>query len=206
MKFLSTKPQQYLAIGLLAVAGTAGLVTVTTHAAPLIQSETVKAALQSDSLDELKNALSNEVKTKSEERLSKISSLTETDLQNMKKKSANMELIQAKNTEYEAKLTDILKADINNKDGFKTTAKEYFDSVKTLRDEQKSLRESDPNFDSSKTPKMGENKEPKEITDTMLDNLYNKAVEQVKAGESVQIGGPRMGGEHRGKMGKMMDK
>ena len=205
MKFLSTKPQQYLAIGLLAVAGTAGLVTVTTQAAPLIQNESVKTALQSGNLEALKTALTSEVKSKSEERLSKINSLTETDLQNMKQRSANMELIQAKNTEYETKLTEILKADINNKDGFKTTAKEYFESIKTLRDEQKKLRESDPNFDSSKAPKMDENKAPKEITDTMLDNLYNKAVEQVKAGKSVQIGGPRMGGEHKGKMGKMMD-
>lgn len=193
MKFLSTKPQQYLAIGLLAVAGTAGLVTVTTQAAPLMQSESVKTALQSGNLEALKTALTSEVKTRSEERLSKINSLTETDLQNMKQRSANMELIKAKNTEYETKLTDILKADINNKDGFKTTAKEYFEIVKSLRDEQKKLRESNPNFDSSKGPKIGKNKEPKEITDTMLDNLYNKAVEQVKAGKSVQIGGPRMG-------------
>jgi G:T-mismatch repair DNA endonuclease (very short patch repair protein) len=193
MKLLSTKPQQYLAIGLLAIAGTAGLVTITTNASPL-QSESVKAALQSDNLDELKNALSSEVKTRSEEKLSKINSLTEADLQNMKQRSANMELIKAKNTEYESKLTDILKADINNKDGFKTTAKEYFESVKTLRQEQKKLRESDPNFDANKHPKM--NQEPKEITESMLDKLYSKSVERVKAGKSVQLGGLKMERKH----------
>ncbi len=209
---LTNKPTQYLAIGLLAVAGTAGLLTITTNAAPLLNSESVKTALQSGDLASLKTALNTEIKTNSDERLAKVNSLTDTDLQNMKTMMANREAIEAKNTEYETKLTNILKADINNKEGFKTTAKEYFASVKTIREEQQKLMQNNPlapnkksDGDTSKASKTAP-----EITDEMLDKLYNKSVEQVKAGNSVTIGKPegkagmgRLNGG-KGRMGGMM--
>jgi hypothetical protein len=204
---LSNKPTQYLAIGLLAVAGTAGLLTVTTNASPMLSSESVKTALQSGDLTALKTALTSEIKTKSEERLEKVNNLTDADLQNLKTMQANQESIQAKNTEYEEKLTNILKTDINNKDAFKTTAKEYFESVKTLREQQQSLRQTNP-LAPNKNGEEGSPKTPKtapEITDTMLDNLYNKSVEQVKAGNSVSLGGERgMEGMGKQRGGKMM--
>ena len=206
----TTKNKQYLAIGLLAVAGTAGLVTVTTNAMPLLNNDTVKAALASGDLNALKTALTTEVKTNSDAKLAKIDSLTDTDLQNIKTLESNKALIDAKNTEYETKLTNILKANIDDKSGFETTAKEYFDTIKTLREKDQVLRDSNPlaNQNKNKDGQTDAKKPtPPEITSGMLDKIYTKAVTDVKAGKSVTlktIGAGKMG--HIGGRGMGMDR
>jgi hypothetical protein len=155
------------------------------------QSEAVKTALEKQDLQALKTALLDESKVKNNEVTEKINSIDEAKMKEMKEKSTKRAEIEIKKAEVEKKLTDILKADINNKDEFKKVFTVFQEEMKTLRSQN-----SDVNDD--KKPKF----EPtKEMIDQRIEMHYTKAVEQVKANQSVTLNeGP---GRMKGMMGGM---
>jgi hypothetical protein len=186
----------YITLGVVAVVGslTLGAVGVAAQRGVFANTD-IQAALKAGDLGALRNALLANANSEHDARVAKINGLTDADLQNLKGKSEAFAAMKAKQTEYETRLTDILKKDINNKDEFKKVAKEEFDAIKALRDANRPA-------DSTKPARP-----TVEITDAMLENAYAKAVEQVKAGNAVTLlGGRGFGGGRGGHGGMMGDK
>jgi hypothetical protein len=173
--------------GLLAV----GVVGASAQNKALFGNTDVQAALKAGDLGALKTALLANADTDHKSRLDKINGLTDADLAKLKTQSDSFAVVQAKQTEYETRLTDILKKDINNKDEFKKVAKEGYDAIKALREANRPV-------DTTKPARV----QP-EITDAQLEEAYTKAADQVKAGNPVTlIGGRGFGRGHGDRGGK----
>lgn len=180
--------RQIFTVALLTVAGTGALISAGVNAAPILSSPKVTTALQSGDLSALKTALLAQVQDRATKETAKINTMTETDLKNMQTREANRLTETAKTTEYETKLTDILKADSTNKDGFTTTAKEYFTAIKTLHASEVAVNSSTETSRSAR-PVMAD------PAGTMLTELYNRSVIAVKAGKTVVLRGGKYSGE-----------